>query len=75
MIAGILKSEKAIKMNIAIIEAFIALKEYAFDFKEISSKLANLQTNTTNSLKIFLKPLTIFYNLIKRKSIKKIETQ
>ncbi len=36
MLAGVLRSKKAIKMNIAIVEAFIDLKEIAFTYKEFA---------------------------------------
>jgi hypothetical protein len=43
MLASILKSQKAIRMNIAIVEAFILLKEYALNHKEIVQKLDELE--------------------------------
>src|SRR5215813_12824875 len=33
MLASVLKSSKARKMNIAVVRAFIALKKFAFDYK------------------------------------------
>ncbi len=47
MLASVLKSNKAIKVNIAIVEAFIALKEFALNYKEIDDKLKELE-NTYN---------------------------
>jgi len=47
MLASVLKSDKAIKVNIAIVEAFIALKEFALNYKEIDDKLKELE-NTCN---------------------------
>lgn len=47
MLASVLKSDKAIKVNIAIVEAFIALKEFARNYKEIDDKLKELE-NTYN---------------------------
>jgi phage regulator Rha-like protein len=43
MLASVLKSKKAIQMNIAIIDAFIALKEFALNYKELSEKLQELE--------------------------------
>jgi hypothetical protein len=43
MLASILRSSKAIKMNIAIIRAFIALRELALTYKELSQKLTELE--------------------------------
>jgi phage regulator Rha-like protein len=42
MLASILKSERAVKMNIAIVRAFIALKQIATQRKEIEHQLAEL---------------------------------
>jgi len=44
MLASILRSEKAIRMNIAIVEAFIALKEFAITYKELAEKLNELES-------------------------------
>ncbi len=43
MLASVLRSKKAIKMNIAIVEAFITLKEFALNYKELSDKLSELE--------------------------------
>lgn len=47
MLAGILRSEKAIHINIMIVRAFIALRQAAFQYKELAEKLATLE-NTNN---------------------------
>ncbi len=47
LLASVLKSDKAIKVNIAIVEAFISLKEFARNYKEIDDKLKELE-NTYN---------------------------
>ncbi len=39
MLASVLKSRKAIKMNIAIVRAFIALKKFAIDYKEFADQM------------------------------------
>lgn len=43
MLASVLKSKKAIQMNIAIVEAFIILKEFNLTFNELSSKLKEME--------------------------------
>lgn len=43
MLAGVLKSEKAIKLNLLIIKAFIALRRVAIEYKELTEKLAALE--------------------------------
>lgn len=44
MLAGILRSKKAIQMNIAIVEAFISLKQIAFDFTDLSDKIKDIES-------------------------------
>ena len=43
MLASILRSEKAIKMNIAIVRAFIALRQLAIQHKDLSAQLNQLR--------------------------------
>ncbi len=43
MLASVLKSEKAVQVNIAIVRAFIALRELAMNYKEIEKKIAQLE--------------------------------
>ncbi|MDR1553400.1 MAG: ORF6N domain-containing protein [Prevotellaceae bacterium] len=51
MLAGLLNSEKAISLNIQIVRAFIALREFALGYAELNLKLeefmieANIQFN------------------------------
>jgi phage regulator Rha-like protein len=51
MLASVLKSKKAIKTNIAIVEAFIALKEFALNYKDLSDKLKELETKYNKQFK------------------------
>jgi phage regulator Rha-like protein len=51
MLASVLKSDKAIKMNIAIVEAFIALKEFALNYKEIGDKLKEMESTYNKQFK------------------------
>ena len=43
MLASVLRSKKAIDVNIAIVDAFIALKEYALHYKELADQLRELE--------------------------------
>jgi hypothetical protein len=43
MVASVLRSEKAVKMNIAIVRAFIALREMAMHYKELAQKIEELE--------------------------------
>ncbi|HEY1039520.1 MAG TPA: ORF6N domain-containing protein [Emticicia sp.] len=51
MLASVLKSQNAIKMNIAIVEAFIALKEFAINYKEVAEKLKELESTYNKQFK------------------------
>jgi len=44
MLASVLRSKKAIQTNIAIVEAFIYLKEFVLNYKELSEKLKEMET-------------------------------
>ena len=43
MLSSVLKSEKAIEVNIAIIRAFVYIRQYALDNVELSDKLKKLE--------------------------------
>lgn len=50
MLASILKSKIAVKMNIAIVRAFIALKEFALNYKDLAGQInAIRQTVSSHS--------------------------
>ena len=43
MLASVLNSSKAIQVNISIIRAFIALREFALNFKELLDKILEME--------------------------------
>ncbi len=51
MLASVLRSKKAIQVNIAIVEAFITLKEFALNYKQIADKLKELETTYNKQFK------------------------
>ena len=51
MLASVLRSKKAIQTNIAIVEAFISLKEFAQNYKELSDKLKELESRYDKNFK------------------------
>jgi len=51
MLASVLSSKKAIQMNIAIVEAFIALKDFAITYKELSDTLNVLESRYKEQFK------------------------
>jgi lipopolysaccharide biosynthesis regulator YciM len=46
MLASILKSKKAIQMNIAIVRAFIELKQFVLNYRELANQIKDLKTIT-----------------------------
>jgi ORF6N domain len=48
MLASVLKSKKAIQMNIAIVRAFIALNQFALNYKELADQIKELKETTSN---------------------------
>ncbi len=43
MLASVLRSENAVKMNIAIVRAFVALREMAMHYKELAAQIKELE--------------------------------
>jgi len=43
MLSSILNTERSIQVNIAIVRAFIALRQYAHSFSELASKVGELE--------------------------------
>ena len=48
MLASVLRSEKAVKMNIAIVRAFIALREIAINYAALTKEIRELKEITDN---------------------------
>ena len=48
MLASVLRSEKAIKMNIAIVRAFIALRQFAINYKDLAERIKELRGTVDN---------------------------
>lgn len=51
MLASVLKSERAIKMSIAVVRAFIELKRAATQFKELSEQLELINNTWANTMR------------------------
>lgn len=66
MLSSVLKSEKAVQMNIAVIRAFIALREAAQQYKELNKKLAEIEQTTQKHFKDIYQAL--HYLLEKKKA-------
>ena len=48
MLANVLKSKKAIQMSIAIVKAFIALKQLAVNYKDLAEQINEIRQTVTN---------------------------
>jgi len=50
MLSSVLRSEKAIEVNIAIMRAFVALRQYALNYAELSNRLDEFMKTTSSSI-------------------------
>ena len=48
MLSGILNSDKAINVNIAIMRAFVIIRQYALTYKELTDKLKEIEDKFTD---------------------------
>ena len=48
MLSGILNSDKAIDVNIAIMRAFVLIRQYAMTYKELTDKLKEIEGKFTD---------------------------
>ena len=75
MLASILRSERAVKMNIAIVRAFIALRQIAQNHKDLAEKLDQLKNEMYDRLGEHDTQLNAIYdaieNMLNDKSEKK----
>ncbi|HLP11838.1 MAG TPA: ORF6N domain-containing protein [Flavobacteriales bacterium] len=51
MLSGILNSKKAVQVNISIMRAFVLLRQYALNHKDLSEKLKELETKYNKQFK------------------------
>ena len=58
MLAGLLNSQKAIEMNIQIVRAFIALRQYALGYAELNQKLETFMIETNMQFNDIYQALT-----------------
>lgn len=53
MLSSVLKSEKVIQMNILIIKTFLAMRQFAINYKTLEKKIPSLEKNLTPKSQIF----------------------
>ena len=51
MLSGVLNSQKAIDVNIAIMRAFVQIRQFALTNKELTDKLKKLESKTNKQFK------------------------
>jgi predicted nucleic acid-binding protein len=67
MLANTLKSKKARLASIAVVRAFIALKQFALDYTEISDKLRELENRCNKQFRDVYDAIN--YLLLKEKNL------
>jgi hypothetical protein len=68
MLASVLKSKKAVQMNIAIVRAFIALKQFALNYNELAIQIKELKETTGNHNTQLEQIYEALKNLLKQKA-------
>ncbi|MFA5327229.1 MAG: ORF6N domain-containing protein [Prolixibacteraceae bacterium] len=58
MLASVLRSDKAIEINISIVRAFIALRQYALGYAELNQKFENFMIETNMQFNDIYQALT-----------------
>lgn len=53
MLSGILHSDKAIEVNIAIMRTFVMVRQFALDYREFSERLKQMRTSSVMYMKRF----------------------
>jgi len=72
MLASVLKSETAIQVNIQIVRAFIALRQYALGYAELHQQLENFMVETNLQFNDIYQALAEMASLNNRNKTKKL---
>jgi len=72
MLSGILNSEKAIEVNIAIMRAFVFMRKYALTHKDLTEKLRELETKYDKQFKDVYDAINFLLQKDKQQSHKRI---
>jgi hypothetical protein len=71
MLASVLKSRKAVKTNISIIKAFIALRQFALNCKNLADQIEEIRNNVKNHDQ----QLKLIHRAVRRLQYKKVIQQ
>jgi len=71
MLASVLNSPKAIQVNIAIVRAFVVLRQYVLDYKELKEQIIKLEKEMNHKFKDIYEALNFLISppIQKRKPI------
>jgi hypothetical protein len=72
MLSGILNSDKAITVNIAIMRAFVIIRQYALTYKELTQRLKEIEGKFTDVYEAINYLLEKDKQLIEQKERKRI---
>jgi hypothetical protein len=62
MLSGILKSKKAVQVNIMVMRAFVLIRQYALNYKDLSDKLQELEQKYNTQFKDVYEALNYLMN-------------
>ncbi len=71
MLSSVLKSKKAIDMNIAIMRAFVFVRQYALSHKDLTEKLKELETKYHKQFKDVYEAINYLLNKDKQEAQQK----
>ncbi len=66
MLSGVLKSKRAIKVNIAIMRAFVELRKFLYSNDKLSVKLNELEKETKKRFEEHQKQISLIFEAIKQ---------
>jgi L-lactate utilization protein LutC len=73
MLASVLKSDRAIKMNIAIVRVFIALRQFAINYKDLANQINEIKSTVTSHSEQLNQIYDAIENMLDEKEEKKEE--
>ena len=71
MLANVLKSKKAIQMSIAIVRAFVALKQMVIDYKNLADQIHQIRNTVANHNEQLKQIYGVLENIMDKKMIEK----
>lgn len=71
MLSSVLKSKKALQVNIAIVRAFVFIRQYALTHKDLTEKLKELETTYNKHFKDIYEAINYLLQKEKQETIQK----